>query len=129
MRLYEENTHNGYGNLIRADAYWRWLVSRGGNQRIYVAINGPDKFQLDESLTPIVGYAATREGRIVEIMSTGDHHEASVQLLRAPAAMPSKKTFSACDSTHRRSIRCINWCCELGESSATMRLIKAWCSW
>ena len=49
MRLYEENTGESFGSLVRSDAYWRWLVGRGGNQRIYVAIDGPDKFELDES--------------------------------------------------------------------------------
>ena len=93
MRLYEENTQHGYGNLVRSDAYWRWLVGRGGNQRIYVAINGPDKIELDESLTPIVGYAATREGRIVEIMSAADHPEASVQLLARACGDAIEKDF------------------------------------
>lgn len=93
MRLYEENVRDGYGNLERSPAYWRWLVSRGGNQRIYVAINGPDKIELDESLTPIVGYAATREGRIVEIMHAADHPEASVQLLGRACGDAIEKDF------------------------------------
>jgi predicted N-acetyltransferase YhbS len=81
IRLYHENMQAAYGALLRTEAYWQWLVRRGGNERIYVAINGPDRFELDESLAPIVGYAATREGRIVEMMCSGDHPEASVQLL------------------------------------------------
>jgi len=81
MRLYEENLRGCHGSLARADAYWRWLVTRGGSERIYVAINGPDKFDLDETLAPIVGYAAAREGRIVEINSSSGHEEAAVQLL------------------------------------------------
>ena len=93
MRLYEENTQNGHGNLVRSDAYWRWLVGRGGNQRIYVAINGPDKLELDETWAPIVGYAATREGRIVEIMSSADHPEASVQLLARACGDAIEKDF------------------------------------
>ena len=79
-RLYDENTFRGYGSLVRTDAYWRWLVGRGGNKQVYVAINGRDKFELDESLSPIVGYAAAREGRIVELMCSADT-EASIQLL------------------------------------------------
>ncbi|MHB8957126.1 MAG: GNAT family N-acetyltransferase [Pirellulaceae bacterium] len=80
-RLYEENTQHTYGAIVRSEAYWQWLVRRGGNQRVYVAINGPDRFELDQSLSPIVAYAATREGRIVEMMCSQEHPEASVQLL------------------------------------------------
>ncbi len=93
MRLYQENMQSGHGNLVRSDSYWRWLVGRGGNQRVYVAIDGPDKIELDESLAPIVGYAATREGRIVEIMSSADHPEASVQLLARACGDAIEKDF------------------------------------
>ncbi len=93
MRLYEENTRQGYGELVRSDAYWRWLVGAGGSQRIYVAINGPDKFELDESLAPIVGYAATQEGRIVEIMNDAGHPEAAVQLLGRACSDAIEKDF------------------------------------
>ncbi len=72
---------SAYGPLVRSEAYWQWLVRRGGNERVYVAIDGPDRFELDESLSPIVGYAATREGRIVEMMCSREHPEASIQLL------------------------------------------------
>ncbi len=80
-RLYGDGSRKAFGALIRSDAYWRWLVGRGGNQRVYVAINGPDKLELDESLAPIVGYAAAREGRVVELMYSPEHTEAAVELL------------------------------------------------
>ena len=81
LRLYAENVCASHGPLKRTEAYWRWLVGRRGNERIYVAINGPDKIELDEALSPIVGYAATKEGRILEIMCSPEHPEASIQLL------------------------------------------------
>ncbi len=81
IRLYEENTCHTYGTLKRDEAYWRWLINRGGNERIYVAIDGPDKLELDDQLAPIVAYAATKEGRIVEIMSSPERTEAVAQLL------------------------------------------------
>ncbi|MHB8971114.1 MAG: GNAT family N-acetyltransferase [Pirellulaceae bacterium] len=81
MRLYQENTQHAHGALVRSEAYWQWLVRRGGNERVYVAIHGPDRFELDESLSPIVAYAATREGRIVEMMCSPEHPEAALQLL------------------------------------------------
>jgi hypothetical protein len=93
QRLYEERTEGGYGSFVRTPAYWRWLVGRGGQQRIYVAIDGPDKFELDELLTPIVGYAAMREGRIVELMNSPAHPEASVQLLSRACSDAIEKDF------------------------------------
>lgn len=92
-RLYDANTHHCNGALVRGDAYWRWLVSRWGKQRIYVAINGPDRLELDEHFTPIVAYAATRDARIVELMCSADHPEASVQLLRRACADSIERDF------------------------------------
>jgi predicted N-acetyltransferase YhbS len=80
-RLYEENTALSYGPLVRTEAYWRWLINRRAYDRIYVAINGPDKLALDDQLAPIVGYAAVREDRIVEMMVTPEHPGAARQLL------------------------------------------------
>ncbi len=80
-RLYDENTSTAYGALKRDESYWRWLINRGGSEKIYVAIDGPDKFELDDHLAPIVAYAAMKEGRIVEIMSSPDHPQAVAQLL------------------------------------------------
>jgi predicted N-acetyltransferase YhbS len=81
QRLYSENIERLWGPLERSTSYWRWLIGRGGNERIYVAIDGPDQFELDDSLAPIIGYAATRKGRLMEIMCSGDHPQAAVQLL------------------------------------------------
>jgi len=92
-RLYNENTQHAYGALVRTEAYWQWLVRRGGNERVYVAIDGPDRFELDESLSPIVGYAATREGRILEMMCSRDHPEASIQLLARACGEAIERDF------------------------------------
>jgi predicted N-acetyltransferase YhbS len=80
-RLYAENTQSACGALIRSDAYWQWLVRRGGNERIYVAIAGPDRVELDDNMSPIVAYAATREGRILELVCSPEHPEAATQLM------------------------------------------------
>ncbi len=92
-RLYGQNMRNTYGALVRSDAYWRWLVGRGGNQQLYVAIDGPDKFELDDALQPIVGYAAARQGRIVELMYSPEHREAAVQLLQRACGDAIEKDF------------------------------------
>ena len=81
IRLYAENTGHLFGPLERSPAYWRWLISRRGYDRIYVAIKGPDKLPLDDKLTAIVGYAATKGGRIAELVTTPDHPEAAEHLL------------------------------------------------
>jgi len=80
-RLYSENTLLTYGTFVRSDDYWRWLLSRQGYERIYIAIEGPDKLDLDDLLEPIVGYAAMKEGRIVEMMTSPNRPDAAVQLL------------------------------------------------
>ena len=54
IRLYSQRVHNSFGPLARSDAYWQWLVSRRAYDSIYVAIEGPDKLELDDALTPII---------------------------------------------------------------------------
>lgn len=80
-RLYSQRVENSFGSLSRTDAYWQWLVSRRAYDSIYVAINGPDKLELDDTLTPIVGYAVMREGRIAELVTAPQHQEAAAKLL------------------------------------------------
>lgn len=81
LRLYDANMIAGYGGLLRSEPYWRWLISRRGYDRIYVAIEGPDKLELDDQLTPIVGYAAMKDGRIAELMASPNHPDVARRLL------------------------------------------------
>ena len=92
-RLYNENTWQAYGTLVRTEAYWQWLIRRGGNERVYVAIDGPDRIELDDCLAPIVGYATTRQGRIVEMMCAREHPEASIQLLARACGEAIERDF------------------------------------
>lgn len=80
-RLYSENTADATGALVRGETYWRWLIGRRGYDRLYVAINGPDKMGLDDSLASIVGYAAMRDGRISELMTTPGNRQIACDLL------------------------------------------------
>lgn len=80
-RLYSQRIENSFGSLSRTDAYWQWLVSRRAYDSIYVAIKGPDKLELDDTLTPIVGYAMMREGRIAELVTAPQHQDAAAKLL------------------------------------------------
>ncbi len=81
IRLYEEVVARTHGSIVRTPAYWQWLLSRQGHERIYVAITGRDKLTLDDQLAPIVGYAVTKGGRIVELIGAAEHPEAIRQLL------------------------------------------------
>ena len=93
MRLYEQNSDATYGSIRRTEDYWRWLISRRGYDRIYVAIDGPDKLELHEATSPIVGYAVVKDERIVEI--NGDPN--------CPQAMPQLLTRACADSIERDS--------------------------
>lgn len=81
MRIYADNTRDVYGPVVRNDSYWRWLINRRGYDQIYIAIDGPDKIELNDTLTPIVGYAVVKDERIVELMTTGDCPRVAEQLL------------------------------------------------
>ncbi len=69
------------GLFARSEPYWHWLISRRGFDRIYVAIDGPDRFRFDERRSPMVGYAVTKDERILELMTQPNHEEAGIQLL------------------------------------------------
>ena len=86
IHLYQENTRNGYGPLHRTEDYWQWLFSRRGFERIYVAIDGPDKLPLSGAYKSIIGYAAIRGGRILEIMTAQGHEKAAFQLVNRACA-------------------------------------------
>ncbi len=81
MRIYRQNTQGGYGPLERTEAYWRWLVGRKAYDSLFVALDGPDKLELEESIAPIVGYAVLRQERVVELFAAPNHPTASQQLL------------------------------------------------
>ena len=115
-RLYLQNTRHACGPIQRSDEYWRWLISRRAYDTIYVAVEGPDKLDLDE--TPIVGYAVTKGDRIVEIMGDarlpaartqlvaricGDAIERDVHSIRldAPPNDPLHRLFVAAGGQHR----------------------------
>ncbi len=81
LRIYNRNTLDSFGPLQRTEAYWHWLVERHGYDRLYVALDGPDLFELDETRTPIVGYAAIRGEHILELMVEPHCRSAAVDLL------------------------------------------------
>jgi predicted acetyltransferase len=81
MRIYRQHTQGGYGPLERTEAYWRWLVGRKAYDSLLVALDGPDKLELEETIAPIVGYAVLRQERVVELLTAPNHPTANQQLL------------------------------------------------
>jgi predicted acetyltransferase len=81
MRLYGEMTAGRAGHFERTEAYWRWLVSRKGFERIYVAVDGPDNFELQDDPTKLVGYLITGEDRVLELATARTHRHVARELL------------------------------------------------
>jgi hypothetical protein len=81
MRIYQENVAQGTGPWCRDENYWRWLITRNSTDQFWVAIEGPDKMELDQTNSPIVGYAITREDQVLEAMAFPGHPTAELLLL------------------------------------------------
>ena len=81
VRIYRQNLGIAYGPFERTEAYWKWLVHRQGYDQIYVALDGPDLLELEETHAPIVGYMVTRGERIAELLIAPGHRTAAAQLL------------------------------------------------
>ena len=81
VRLYAAYAAGSFGLLERSAAYWSWLISRREYDRLYVATRGPDTGALDDSSSPIVGYAVVRDHRILELVSSSDCPDAANELL------------------------------------------------
>lgn len=80
-RLYAAQTRGAYGATIRSEAYWRWLIDRRGYDRIYVAIEGSPEIKLDGQFAAILGYAAVRSARLVELVSDVARPDAAERLV------------------------------------------------
>lgn len=110
MRLYDHDPLARFGPIRRDETYWRWLVSRRNYDRIYVAMEGADKGELEDTCRRMMGYAALREGRIVELITAPQRqdvawalvqragmdaieHDDHVVRLDAPPAHPLREMF------------------------------------
>jgi hypothetical protein len=80
-RIYDQNLAGSYGALVRGEAYWQWLLRRRAFDQVYVALDGPNQLDLEETNTRIVGYAVTRGEQIVELLAAPDCPQASAELL------------------------------------------------
>jgi predicted acetyltransferase len=80
-RIYNQNLEGTFGRIQRSDEYWDWLLRRRAFDQLFVALDGPDMLELEETRTPIVGYAVTRGDQVVELFTAPGEKRADVQLL------------------------------------------------
>lgn len=85
-RIYNQYLLDAYGALERTEPYWQWLVRRRAFDQFYVALEGPDLLEIEETTTPIVGYAVVRANHILELITAPDHRRAAVELLARACA-------------------------------------------
>jgi GNAT superfamily N-acetyltransferase len=81
MRLYHGTAAAKLGWWRRNADEWRWLISRRGFDRLYVAIEGSPRPELDDSFESILAYACERDGRIAELIGTPGRSDAIRRLL------------------------------------------------
>lgn len=81
MRLYARNMGPRAGGIVRTEAYWRWVISCKTYDHIFVAIHGPDRWELEDTHSPIVGYVVTREDEILELITDPAHPRAVTGLV------------------------------------------------
>lgn len=81
MQLYDDATTDSYGPLHRGDAYWRWLLSRRGYDRIHVAVENATSKGGAEGPERIVGYSVMLRGRVVELAAEDDRDDVRRVLL------------------------------------------------
>lgn len=86
VRIYAQNLPGSFGLFHRTEAYWHWLIARNAFDRIYVAIDGPDFLELEESRSPIVGYAVTRGDKIVELFTVPGRARVAAELIARTCA-------------------------------------------
>jgi predicted acetyltransferase len=80
-RVYNQNLASSCGLLTRSRAYWHWLLLRHAFDQLYVALDGPNLWDFEETSTQIIAYAAIKEGRIVELMTSPGRWKATVELV------------------------------------------------
>jgi predicted acetyltransferase len=80
-RVYRLSLPGSYGCLERSRPYWHWLLERRSYDQFYVALDGPDLWDFKETSTRVVGYAAIKGERIVELVTVADRPKAAMELL------------------------------------------------
>ena len=94
-RVYRQNLPDSYGALERSRAYWHWLLERRAFDQFYVALDGPDLWDFKETSTRVVGYAAIRAEKIIELVTVPDRRKVAMELL-------ARACGDAIEQDHRR---------------------------
>ena len=77
--------------------YWHWLLERRAYDQFYVALDGPDLWDFKESSTRLVGYAAIKGEKIVELVTAPERRKAAMELL-------ARACGDAIEQDHRRHL-------------------------
>jgi predicted N-acetyltransferase YhbS len=80
-RVYRQNLASSFGLLERNRNYWHWLLEQRAYDHFYVALDGPDLWDLKETSTRVVGYAAIRGEKIIELMTVPGRKKVVMELL------------------------------------------------
>ena len=80
-RVYRQSLSGNYGLLQRSRPYWHWLLERRAYDQFYVALDGPDLWDFNESSTRLVGYAAIKRDKIVELVTAPGRQKVAMELL------------------------------------------------
>ncbi len=80
-RVYRQSLPGSYGLLQRSRPYWHWLLERRAYDQFYVALDGPDLWDFNESSTQLVGYAAIKREKIVELVTAPGRQKVAMELL------------------------------------------------
>ena len=79
-RIYRQNLAGSFGPLERTRSYWHCLLERRAYDHFYVALDGPDLWDLKESNTRVVGYAAIR-GENSQLMTVPGRKRVVMEML------------------------------------------------
>jgi len=82
-KLYQNCVVGQYGPFLRSAKYWTWLLDRRGFDELIVALEGQQDAPDDggETSSKLLGYYATRSGRIVEMMACTHRSQPACELL------------------------------------------------
>jgi len=80
-RLYREHLPGSCGMLERTRSYWHWLLERRAYDQFYVALDGPDLWDFKETSTRLVGYAAIKGEKILELITVPERRKVAMELL------------------------------------------------
>lgn len=80
-RLYAAHCRHAYGATLRNTHDWQWLIARRAFDRLYVALDGSPKMELEQIAGAVVGYAVAARSRLFELHADPRRPDAAEALL------------------------------------------------